>query len=158
MSRETPAIEETVEVRIRRFPHAADLPLPRPATAGAAGVDLRAAIDGPRTLGPGERAMIPTGVAIALPPGWEGQIRPRSGLAWKHGIGLVNAPGTIDADFRGEIHVLLLNHGDAPWTVERADRIAQLVVQRVPTAHWVEADELPASSRGDGGFGHTGTR
>jgi len=158
----TPAVEATVEttveVLVRRLPHGIDLPLPAPATEGAAGADLRAAVETPRTLQPGERAKVPTGVAIALPVGWEAQVRPRSGLAWKHGIGMLNAPGTIDADYRGEICILLVNHGDAPWTLARGDRIAQLVVQRVPATRWVASDDLPGSGRGDGGFGHTGTR
>ncbi len=147
-----------VVVRVRRLPEAADLPLPRQATADSAGFDLRARLDAPLALAPGARASVPTGIAIALPGGYEAQVRPRSGLAAKHGLALVNAPGTIDADYRGEIRVLLVNLGEEAVRLERGDRIAQLVVQRLPQVSFVEVDALPESERGAGGFGHTGTR
>lgn len=143
-------------VRFHRLPHAADLPPPAYATPASAGVDLRAAVERPVVLEPGERALIPTGIAVALPDGFEAQVRPRSGLALRHGIGMVNAPGTIDADYRGEVQVILINHGQAPFTVLRGDRIAQLIVAPVSRPDWQEADELPPSDRGGGGFGHTG--
>ena len=147
-----------VEVRVRRLPAAADLPLPARATAGAAGIDLRARVDGEIAVPPGGRALVPTGIAIALPEGCEAQVRPRSGLALEHGLTLLNSPGTVDADYRGEIAVILVNLGDAPARIRRGDRIAQLVVQRVPATTWVEVDDLPATERGGGGFGHSGRR
>lgn len=145
-----------VTVAIRRLPHGADLPLPGYATAGSAGVDLMAAIAAPRTLAPGARDAVPTGIAIALPAGFEAQIRPRSGLARKHGIGIVNAPGTVDPDYRGEIEVLLVNLGDADFTVEPGMRIAQMVIAPVVQAAWRETDTLDGTGRGAGGFGSTG--
>jgi dUTP pyrophosphatase len=151
-------IKKTVEIRVRRLPEAMDLPLPQLATAHSAGFDLRARLDRPLELEPRARAHIPTGIAIALPEGFEGQVRPRSGLARRHGISLVNSPGTIDADYRGEIGVLLVNLGDEPVTFSRGDRIAQLVVQRLPTVELIEVEQLPESDRGQGGFGHTGGR
>jgi len=147
-----------VRVRVRRLPGAEDLELPTRASAHAAGFDLRAAIDAPRTLGPGERALIPTGIALALPPGFEGQVRPRSGLAIRHGLALVNSPGTIDADYRGEIRVIVINLGAEPVRLLRGDRIAQLVVQRVPLVEWETVERLDETERGAGGFGHTGER
>lgn len=146
----------TARVRVRRLPGAVDLPLPRRATELSAGFDLRARVDGAMTLEPGERARVPTGIAIALPAGHEAQVRPRSGLAVEHGLSLLNAPGTIDADYRGEIAVVLVNLGQRPFTLRRGDRVAQLVVQRIPPVEWVEVDELPDTRRGAGGFGHTG--
>lgn len=146
----------TIPIRVRRLPHNADMPLPAYATAGAAGMDLLAAVGAPVTIDPGKRALIPTGLAIALPPGYELQIRPRSGLALRHGIVLPNSPGTIDEDYRGEIQVIVLNAGDAPFTVERGTRIAQAVVAPVTRARWLEADSLDATSRNEGGFGSTG--
>lgn len=143
-------------VRIRRLPAASDLPLPQPATPDAAGSDLRAALREPVTLAPGARALVPTGFAIAVPPGYEAQVRPRSGLALRSGITVPNAPGTIDADYRGEISVILLNAGTEPFTIERGDRIAQLVVAPVVQPRFVEVDELDETERGAGGFGHTG--
>ena len=128
----------TVQVRLRRLPHNTDLPLPAYATAGAAGMDLLAAVAAPVTIDPGKRALIPTGLAIALPPGYELQIRPRSGLALRHGIVLPNSPGTIDEDYRGEIQVIVLNAGDTPFTVERGARIAQAVLAPVVRARWHE--------------------
>lgn len=144
------------KVMIKRLPGNDDLPLPAMMTAGASGFDLRAAVTEPVTLQPGERALIPTGIAIAMPEGLEAQVRPRSGLALKHGITCLNSPGTIDADYRGEIGVILINLGQAPFTVHRGDRIAQLVFQTVPRVALVEVEVLPGSGRGSGGFGHTG--
>lgn len=148
----------TAEVRVlvRRLPHGAGLPLPAYLTPGAAGCDLAAAVGEPLLLGPGERALVPTGFCLALPAGWEAQVRPRSGLALRHGVTCLNSPGTIDADYRGEVQVLLVNLGREPFAVSRGDRIAQLVVQPVTRATWHEADELPPTDRGCGGFGSTG--
>ena len=143
-------------VRIKRLPHGQGLDLPRYETALAAGADVRAAIVKPFVLRPGERFMVPTGIAIALPPGWEAQMRPRSGLAAKHGISCVNAPGTIDADYRGELKVILINHGAEEFTINRGDRIGQMVIAPVWQAQFVEADELDDTDRGAGGFGSTG--
>jgi len=146
----------TVPIAVRRLPHSEGLVLPAYATAGAAGMDLLAAVDAPVTLAPGARALIPTGLAIALPAGYELQIRPRSGLALRHGIVLPNSPGTIDEDYRGELQVILLNAGDAPFTVERGARIAQAVLAPVTRARWYEVMELDATARDAGGFGSTG--
>lgn len=146
-----------MKVRIRRLPAALDLPLPSHASPGSAGFDLRAAVDGELVLRPGERLLVPTGIVLEIPPGWEGQVRPRSGLALRHGLSLVNAPGTIDSDYRGEVGVILINLGDAPYSLKRGDRIAQLVISRVEPIEWEEADALEDSRRGDGGFGSTGT-
>lgn len=150
-------LPEAVTVAIRRLPHGAGLPLPGYATAGSAGVDLMAAIETRRLLGPGARSAVPTGIAIALPPGFEAQIRPRSGLAREHGIAIVNAPGTVDSDYRGEIEVLLVNLGDADFAVEPGMRIAQMVIAPVVRAVWRETAALDPSGRGAGGFGSTGT-
>jgi dUTP pyrophosphatase len=147
-----------VEVGIRRLPEAADLPIPERASAFASGFDLRACVAAPMIVPPGGRALVPTGFAVALPPGFEAQIRPRSGLALKSGVTLLNAPGTVDADYRGEIGVIVVNHGTEPVTIARGDRIAQMVIQRLPDVELVAVDELPATARGAGGFGHTGTR
>ena len=146
------------EVQVTRLPHGIGLPLPSYQSAMAAGLDLLAAVpeDAPLTLTPGARAAIPTGLAIALPPGTEGQVRPRSGLAARHGVTVLNAPGTIDADYRGEVQVLLVNLGNEPFTVTRGMRIAQLIVAPTSRARLVEAAVLPPSSRGAGGFGSTG--
>jgi len=149
-------VSGAVEVRVRRVAEAADLPLPTRATTGAAGIDLRARVDGAIDVSPGARVLVPTGIQIALPEGYEAQVRPRSGLALEHGLTLLNSPGTVDADYRGEIAVLLVNLGQEPARVRRGDRIAQLVVQRVPATTWIEVEELPSTRRGDGGFGHTG--
>jgi len=146
-----------VSVTVRRLPHGAGLPLPAPATAASAGADLLAAVTEPLTLEPGGRVLVPTGIAIALPPGYEAQVRPRSGLAAEHGVTLLNSPGTIDADYRGEIGVLLINHGDAPFHITRGMRIAQLVIAPASRARWREADALGETARGPGGFGSTGT-
>lgn len=134
----------------------ADIPLPRYMTAHAAGMDLCAAVEAPFCLEAGRITMIPTGLAVAIPPGFEAQIRPRSGLAVKHGISLINAPGTIDADYRGELKVALINLGDAPYTIRRGDRIAQMVIQRVYRARLSEVDRLGDTDRSSGGFGSTG--
>jgi dUTP pyrophosphatase len=142
---------------ISRLPHGRDLPLPAYATAGAAGCDLHAAVEAPLEIPPGGRALVPTGIAIALPEGAEAQVRPRSGLALRHGVTCLNAPGTIDADYRGEVGVILANLGDAPFVVARGMRIAQLVVAPVARVAWDEVAELPATLRGAGGFGSTGT-
>ena len=146
---------EKVTVTIQRLPGNEDLPLPRYMTEHAAGLDVFAAVGQEVSIFPGQREMIPTGLAIALPEGYEAQIRPRSGIAWKHGVTLVNAPGTIDADYRGEIGILLINHGDQPFVVRRGDRIAQMIVQRVCRVQWDVQPELNPTGRGDGGFGHT---
>ena len=145
-------------VKIVRLEHARDLDLPAYETSGAAGMDLRAAIDGPVTLEPRARTVIKTGLSIALPEGYEAQVRPRSGLAFKHGISIVNAPGTIDADYRGEIMVMLINLGTEPVTFERGDRIAQMVIAPVTQAVWDEVDTLDETERGAGGRGSTGIR
>ena len=146
-----------VDVELKRLDHAADLPVPAYETAHAAGMDLMACIPADITLTAGQRAVIPTGFAVALPAGFEAQVRPRSGLAAKHGITVLNAPGTIDADYRGEIGVILINHGDAPFAVSRGMRIAQLVVAPVARVAWRETEILSETARGAGGFGSTGT-
>ena len=146
----------SINVDIIALPHAADIPLPEYATADSAGMDLRAATTETITLKPGERKLVPTGIAIALPPGFEAQVRPRSGLALKFGIGMVNAPGTIDADYRGEVGVLLINHGHDDFVINRGDRIAQLVIASYTRVSWVRQDVLDETERGRGGFGHTG--
>jgi len=143
-------------VRVARVAGSEDLPLPRYATAGSAGLDLAAAVEGDLVLEPGARALVPTGLRIALPAGYEAQVRPRSGLALRSGLVLPNAPGTIDADYRGEISVLLMNAGRESFTVRRGDRVAQLVVAPVVQAQLVEVATLDATARGAGGFGHTG--
>jgi dUTP pyrophosphatase len=149
----TPAL---AEIRLRRLGHASDLPLPVPATEQAAGADLRAAISADLVLGVGERCLVPTGFVLELPPGFEGQVRPRSGLALRHGVTLLNAPGTIDADYRGEVQILLVNLGSEPFTVRRGDRVAQLVVSRVARVHWYEVAATSDTERGEDGFGSTG--
>jgi dUTP pyrophosphatase len=146
----------SLPIRVRRLPHGANLPLPTYATAGAAGLDLLAAVDAPVVVPPLGRALIPTGLAVALPPGHELQIRPRSGLALRHGIVLPNSPGTIDEDYRGEVQIILLNMGDAPFAVERGMRIAQAVLAPVTRAVWLEVDDLDSTPRSAGGFGSTG--
>ena len=145
-----------VPIRVVRLPHGAGLPLPAYATAGAAGMDLLAAVDAPVVIPPGGRALVPTGLAVAVPPGHELQVRPRSGLALRHGVVLPNSPGTIDEDYRGELLVILLNAGDAPFTVERGMRVAQAVLAPVLRACWREVEALDDTSRGSGGFGSTG--
>lgn len=149
---------ESVEIEIVRLAHARDLPLPDYATTAAAGADLLAAIDQPIELGPLERRIVPTGISIALPVGFEAQVRPRSGLAAKHGITLVNTPGTIDADYRGEIGVILINLGKEPFRIERGMRIAQMIIARHARAAWREVVTLDETARGAGGFGSTGVQ
>ena len=148
----------SVELLLTRLPHAADLPLPAYQSEQAAGLDLTAAVaaEAPLVIAPGRWAAVPTGLVIALPAGSEGQVRPRSGLAARHGITVLNAPGTVDADYRGEIQVLLVNHGPEPFTVTRGMRIAQLVVAPVLHARVAEVTQLPTTARGAGGFGSTG--
>jgi dUTP pyrophosphatase len=148
---------EAVSIAVTRLPHGLGLPLPAAATAQSAGLDLLAAVAEPVTVAPGRRVLIPTGIAIALPGGWEAQVRPRSGLALKHGITIVNAPGTIDSDYRGEIGVVLINHGDEPVAITRGMRIAQMVVARHATVAWDERPTLDTTVRGTGGYGSTGT-
>jgi dUTP pyrophosphatase len=148
----------SIPVQVRRLPHGEGLPLPGYATAGAAGLDLLAAVQAPLVLAPGQRALVPTGLAIALPPGYELQVRPRSGLALKNGIVLPNSPGTIDEDYRGELQVIVMNAGSEPFTVERGMRIAQAVLAPVVRLAWTEVEVLDETGRGAGGFGSTGTR
>ena len=150
---------ERVEVRIKRLLHGADLPLPDYQSALAAGLDLLAAVpaDAPIELAPGERALVPTGIAIALPPGFEGQVRPRSGLAARHGITVLNTPGTVDADYRGELQIILVNFGAEPFVISRGMRIAQLIAAPVQRIKLVEVDALESTARAQGGFGSTGT-
>ena len=149
--------QNSIPIQIVRLPHAEGLPLPSYATEGAAGMDLIAAVTERLVIPPGGRALVPTGLKIALPAGYELQVRPRSGLALKHGIVLPNSPGTVDEDFRGELQVIVLNAGEAPFTIERGMRIAQAVVSPVVRAVWREVDALPETARGAGGFGSTGT-
>ena len=147
-----------VRIEIQQLPHGEGLPLPAYQSAHAAGLDLLAAVpeDQPLTLAPGARGLVPTGVAIALPEGFEAQVRPRSGLAAKHGITVLNAPGTVDADYRGEISVILINHGHEPFAVRRGERIAQMVIASVARAELVPVTTLTSTARGSGGFGSTG--
>ncbi len=133
-------------------------PLPQYATPLSAGMDLRANLDTPLTIQPGQRLLVPTGLFIALPEGYEAQIRPRSGLAIKHGITVLNSPGTIDADYRGEINIILINLSDKPFTIEDGERVAQMVIARHDRAEWIETTTLDETQRGSGGFGHTGTK
>ena len=147
-----------VSVAVKRLPHNADLPLPAYESAAAAGMDLPAAVEQELTLAPGERALVPTGLAIALPDGYEAQVRPRSGLAARNGITVLNTPGTVDADYRGEVKVILANLGNEDFTIERGMRIAQMVIAPVVQAILQEAESLPETARGEGGFGSTGTK
>jgi dUTP pyrophosphatase len=148
--------ERPVPVAVRRIGETGDIPLPRYMSDDAAGMDLYAAVEGEELLLPGERKLVPTGIAVALPRGYEAQIRPRSGLALDHGVTLLNTPGTVDADYRGEIRIVMVNLGDRPFPIRRGDRIAQMVVHRVSRVAWREIDMLDVTSRGEGGFGHTG--
>ena len=143
-------------VQIKYLPGCEDLPLPAYMTPLAAGMDLYAAVEEDTEIAPGERCLISSGIAIVLPPGYEAQVRPRSGLAIKHGIGLLNSPGTIDADYRGPIKVILINHAKKPFVVRRGERIAQMVISPVCRAQWQLVTELPETRRNEGGFGHTG--
>ena len=145
-----------LSVPVRRLANGRDLPLPAYETGAAAGMDLLAAVDADLVLEPGSRALVPTGIQVALPEGFDGQVRPRSGLALRHGVTVLNTPGTIDADYRGEIGVVLVNLGHASFTVTRGMRIAQLVIAPVAKVGWQEVEALPESGRGDGGFGSTG--
>ncbi len=145
-----------VTLELKRLEHGRDLPLPAYQSVLAAGLDLLAAVDGTTTLAPGARALVPTGLAMALPAGYEAQVRPRSGLAAKHGVTVLNTPGTIDADYRGEVKVILINLGDAPFEISRGDRIAQMVIAPVLQADIVEVEVLSETERGAGGFGSTG--
>lgn len=151
-------MSESVQIPLVRLPHGMNLALPGYATDKSAGADLLAAVGSAVTLSPGGRSIVPTGISIALPDGYEAQVRPRSGLAAKHGVTVLNSPGTIDADYRGEIGVILINHGTEIFTIERGMRIAQLVIAPVSVAAWLETDNLDESARGDGGFGSTGTQ
>ena len=147
-----------VTIEIHQLPHGEGLPLPAYQSAHAAGLDLLAAVpaDAPLVLSPGQHALVPTGLAIALPEGFEAQVRPRSGLAAKHGVTVLNAPGTVDADYRGEVSVILINHGSAPFTIARGERIAQMVIAEVANAELVPVVSLAPTGRGGGGFGSTG--
>ena len=147
-------------IAVKRLTHAEGLPLPAYETPHAAGMDLRAAVaeDAPLTLRPGDRLAVPTGLCVAIPPGFEGQVRPRSGLALRHGVTCLNAPGTVDADYRGEVQVILINLGADDFVVRRGERIAQLLIAPVAQAAWREVDLLEATQRGEGGFGSTGAR
>lgn len=152
------AVMNQVLIKVTVESVASDLPLPSPATSDSAGADLRAALDIPITLEPGEFRAISTGLRLEIPSGYEGQVRPRSGLAARHGITCLNTPGTIDADYRGIVQVLLINHGSEPFTVQHGDRIAQLVIAPVTRALFQSATDLTETTRGDGGFGHTGVK
>lgn len=145
-----------VTLTVMRLEGNQDMALPSYETAGSSGLDLRAAVHGELTLHPGDIRLIPTGLAISLPPGYEAQVRPRSGLALKQGVGMVNSPGTVDSDYRGEIGLVLINWGKAPFVIRRGDRIAQMVVTRVSRAEILEVDRLETTTRGEGGFGHSG--
>ena len=150
----------TLSVEIKKLVHFGDLKLPEYETVLAAGADLRAAVEenAPLILHPGARALVPTGLAMALPAGYEAQIRPRSGLAYKHGVTCLNTPGTIDADYRGEVKVLLINHGDIPFKISRGERIAQMVIAPITQPEFISVNELTETARGEGGFGSTGTQ
>ncbi len=147
-----------IEVLVERLPHGRDLPLPEPASSGSAGFDLRSAAEGSIRVEALDRVLVPTGLIMAIPRGWEGQVRPRSGRAWKQGLTVINTPGTVDSDYRGEIGVLLVNLGAEPVTIERGERIAQMVFAAVPRVRWKESKGLAGTTiRGDGGFGSTGS-
>jgi dUTP pyrophosphatase len=145
-----------LKIKIKKMPGAGDLPLPSYQTEHSAGMDLLASVDGQMVVQAGKWALVPTGISIELPEGYEAQVRPRSGLAAKHGISLVNTPGTVDADYRGEIKVILINFGEGPFTIKRGDRIAQMVINEVVRAELIHVEELNGTKRGGGGFGHTG--
>ena len=147
---------EEIRISIKKLDSSKDIPLPCHMTGGSAGMDVFAAVEKEENILPGERKIISTGIAIALPEGYEAQIRPRSGLAIKSGITLINSPGTIDMDYRGEIKIIMINHGKKPFVVKRGDRIAQMVIQRICRVTWDLENGLDKTSRGDGGFGHTG--
>ena len=149
-------MSKLINIQIKRLPHGRGVDLPAYQSNLAAGMDLHAAVDADTVIEPGQIELIPCGFAVAIPVGYEAQIRPRSGLAASHGISLPNAPGTIDADYRGEVKVLMVNHGAEPFTVTRNMRIAQMLIKPVYRTRWMEVDELPGTDRGPGGFGHTG--
>jgi len=148
----------SIKIFLKRLPHSVELKLPSYATENSAGADLLAAVDADKPLQPGERTIVPTGIQITLPPGYEAQVRPRSGLAIKNGITCLNSPGTIDADYRGEVGVILINHGTETFVIERGMRIAQLIIAPVVTASWDEVESLDQTARGASGFGSTGVR
>lgn len=148
----------TIPVKIKRLNHGNDLPMPAYASKGASGMDLRACVEGTIRLAPGDIRLIPTGLALAIPHGYEAQIRPRSGLALHHGIGMLNAPGTIDSDYRGEVGIILVNGGGKPFEIRRGDRIAQMVIAKVYQARLMVVEDLEATERGSGGFGHSGIK
>jgi dUTP pyrophosphatase len=150
------SLARPITIKIKRLASGENLPLPALATAHAAGADLRAAVASPVVIGPGEIRLIPCGFAMAIPPGYEAQVRPRSGLSSQHGLTVINSPGTIDSDYRGEVQVPLVNHGREAFTVERGMRIAQMIIAAVPKVTYVEVEELDETARGSGGFGHTG--
>jgi dUTP pyrophosphatase len=147
---------ERIVIKIKRLESGIDLPLPNYETEGSSGMDIRASVIEPVLLEPGEIKLIPTGMAVSIPQGYEGQIRPRSGLALKHGVGLINSPGTIDSDYRGEIAVIMINWGEKSFTIRRGDRIAQMIISKVLRADLVEVVDLDSTKRGGGGFGHSG--
>lgn len=145
-----------MNIAFKRLSNGDGLPLPAYQTTGSAGMDLHAAVPADCEIARGARQFVPCGFALAIPPGYEGQVRSRSGLALKHGIAVLNSPGTIDSDYRGELAVVLINHGESPFVVTRGMRIAQLVISKIEQAHWIEVAELPDTDRGEGGYGHTG--
>lgn len=147
---------ERIAIKIKRVKRDIDLPLPDYETEGSSGMDIRACVTEPVLMEPGEIKLIPTGMAVSIPQGYEGQIRPRSGLALKHGVGLINSPGTIDSDYRGEIAVIMINWGDRAFTIKHGDRIAQMIICKIHRADLVEVDDLDPTRRGNGGFGHSG--
>lgn len=149
---------EKINIKIKRLPHNPDLPLPGYETEGSSGMDIRAAIETPVVLNPGDVKLIPAGFSISIPHGYEAQVRPRSGLALRHGIGMVNSPGTIDSDYRGEVSIIMINWGQASFTINRGDRIAQMVICKVFRAEFASVESLDDTKRGEGGFGHSGTR
>lgn len=151
-------MNDRITIKVKRVRPMDDVPLPDYETSGSAGMDLRAVIENKTILNPGEIKLIPTGLAVSIPAGYEAQIRPRSGLSLKYGVGMANSPGTIDSDYRGEIGLILVNWGRAPYAINRGDRIAQMIVNKVYKARIVEVDSLDATGRGDGGFGHSGLK
>jgi dUTP pyrophosphatase len=147
---------DRIAIKFKRLEENSDLPLPSYESEDSSGMDIRAAVEEELTLNPGEIRLIPTGLAVAIPRGYEGQVRPRSGLALKHGIGMVNSPGTIDSDYRGEIGIIVINWGQRPFKIKRGDRIAQIIIARAYRADIIEVDDLDSTQRGGGGFGHSG--
>ena len=147
---------EKISVKVKRLEDDHDQPLPGYETEGSSGMDIRASVKEDVSVKPGEIKLIPTGLAVSIPPGYEGQIRPRSGLALKHGVGMVNTPGTIDSDYRGEVGIIVINWGKEPFTIRRGDRIAQMIISKVYRADIIEVEDLDSTRRGEGGFGHSG--